>query len=859
MRVCLSCVLYPAGLFVMTETLAAPIISQLQEMQQPQNNANNGNQQQQAQQWAQYNAWYQNGGPYQQQYSPYYQYYMRYGMNKPSQQQQQPGVTSTISNSNAPPGFSSSVIPQCDNHLPPLPSGPPPPPPGNKNFGGIKFNLNQQKRLANAPNPLQQQQQGMNVGNFNGNFGSPLTNGNSNNQNVNGGNKKKRKRNKNKQQNQIQQQQQALFDAHFEENQMELQNSDAFINTSIPPPPPPPLISNVDLSRPPPPIGKPLNCQENISEPITQQQQQHQLLTSTISPTSSSASSSTFKKPNAFHNPNDAWPESLNNYVARCYAKCTTDLDKDQIDICLKGKIIAAANRNELWTRDWDTEPIPSVFSERNNLNVKLHNSNSSSPQQNQRNPFQHNHKNMQSSPLPMDHLKNKVAHGLSRNLNARLGQRNSYGTSGKSKDSRSRSRSPSSSSKYRHKRTSRSRSSSSSPTRPRKMRRSSSSSSSSSDFIPFSSSSSSAANNSSFLSKKQKLQNKKNKKHDSVTANNSGSKSKAPFYSSSIGGAVDDDSARLQQRAARFSQASGGSKKAIVTVGSSPFGQTKGGNNKNTKNKLNNSRMYMDDTENSDNIDLLDLHIVGTSRDLEKSFLRLTKAPAPSEVRPVDVLIHSLENVKQKWRSNQDYFYACDQLKSIRQDLTVQGIRDKFTVEVYEIHARIAMEKGDHEEFNQCQTQLKMLYTEVGASVNTLEFTAYRILYYIFTKNTLDTTTVLRSITQAQRENPAIAHAMEFRSAWAMGNYCKLFRLYKSAPLMAGHLIDWFIERERKSALKTLIKAYRPNIAIDYITELLAFDTYEKCKEWLTGFNLPFVGSDETQLDCKVASTVAI
>ena len=61
--------------------------------------------------------------------------------------------------------------------------------------------------------------------------------------------------------------------------------------------------------------------------------------------------------------------------------------------------------------------------------------------------------------------------------------------------------------------------------------------------------------------------------------------------------------------------------------------------------------------------------------------------------------------------------------------------IRNEFTVEVYEIHARIALEKHDLGEYNQCQSQLAQLYA-LGLQGRRMEFLGYRLLYFLHTKN---------------------------------------------------------------------------------------------------------------------------
>ncbi|WJX15480.1 hypothetical protein P8452_05619 [Trifolium repens] len=270
------------------------------------------------------------------------------------------------------------------------------------------------------------------------------------------------------------------------------------------------------------------------------------------------------------------------------------------------------------------------------------------------------------------------------------------------------------------------------------------------------------------------------------------------------------------------------------------------------------------------EDIDWDSLTVKGTCQEIEKRYLRLTSAPDPATVRPEEVLEKALLMVQN---SQRNYLYKCDQLKSIRQDLTVQRIHNQLTVKVYETHARLALEVGDLPEYNQCQSQLNTLYAE-GIKGSYMEFTAYNLLCVIMHSNNYrELLSSMARLSNEAKKDEAVKHALAVRAAVTSGNYVAFFRLYKAAPNLNTCLMDLYVEKMRYKAVTCMCRSYRPTVPVSYVSQVLGFSTaaatneanvekeataMEECLEWLKSHGASIIADNggDMMVDTKVSST---
>lgn len=205
---------------------------------------------------------------------------------------------------------------------------------------------------------------------------------------------------------------------------------------------------------------------------------------------------------------------------------------------------------------------------------------------------------------------------------------------------------------------------------------------------------------------------------------------------------------------------------------------------------------------------------VIGLSEKVEKTYLRLTSAPKPEDVRPPSILRRALDNVKMRWKlQERDYDWVCRQMKSIRQDFKVQHVESADSLEVYETHARLALENGDLGEFNTCVAQAQDLHGKLDCLEEKKdEFTAYRILYNLLVNaGQYEQSRLLSKFTPTERQRTATRFALEVRRFFLASNYHRFFILCADPPgeTMMAFLLNRLIPTMRSKALSICVVAY--------------------------------------------------
>jgi hypothetical protein len=259
-----------------------------------------------------------------------------------------------------------------------------------------------------------------------------------------------------------------------------------------------------------------------------------------------------------------------------------------------------------------------------------------------------------------------------------------------------------------------------------------------------------------------------------------------------------------------------------------------------------------------------------------------LTDFPRKEDVRPLNVLVKSLAHIKNRYIKDEDFEWANEQLKSVRQDLTVQRLRNPFVLEVYETHARILLEEGDLDEFNQCQTVIRNIVKGAGyddgcgelpleeimgsnapLSQNEEtedEFRGYGILYALVRNAWSQLKLELAQVNASSLEGRegielSAVHAIQVVKAVQECDYRTFFRLYECAPHLSAYLMDFLVKRVRDEAYHRVIASHRPTVSIEYIRDALHLADLEETRRFLRQQGASFIqekGEPTFWIDCK-------
>jgi hypothetical protein len=255
---------------------------------------------------------------------------------------------------------------------------------------------------------------------------------------------------------------------------------------------------------------------------------------------------------------------------------------------------------------------------------------------------------------------------------------------------------------------------------------------------------------------------------------------------------------------------------------------------------------------------------LVGTSQTVAKGFVRPSSAPLLSAIRPEAVLRRAFAMCLAK--SRDDIEFTADQIKSIRQDLTVQQLESAFSAAVYEFHTRVAVLAGHLAEIGQCLTHVRSLHAKgilgppraefeavctnayllppAACPDVSVEFAGYRILYSgLMGKHDDDVANEIARLEATHNaqvwQHPFISHAI---NAVTNKHNAVVFRkMVSAAPTpLYGRLMSLFLPKLRLEWIRTLVSGFVDFVSEEALVEYLGLESGEEAQ----GLLEPVVGA---------------
>ena len=228
----------------------------------------------------------------------------------------------------------------------------------------------------------------------------------------------------------------------------------------------------------------------------------------------------------------------------------------------------------------------------------------------------------------------------------------------------------------------------------------------------------------------------------------------------------------------------------------------------------------------------------------IREVLLRFSKAPNPSTVRPLRILEQAFDFVMNKYQSTHDWLYISNQLKSIRQDLMVQSIRNDFAILVYEENARLALAMVIPNAVNPWSRSRPVLSRTIESNsfnvklnwrcctrtvgIERISMNSWCIDYSILSSwmtrkvetiitvvfsslsfwSRLESSRILVEINELEPSNDLehLQAAVELCSAFRRKNFMEFFTLYQALPELAQCLVNLFLDVYRKQTIRILV-----------------------------------------------------